>query len=102
MYYNNIVKRNPESQKDTESIFLLKLMKIFAVALIASVILRFLPLQNFTVKQTARIKTGAQVLNIEYAKSNNEIIKGLSGRKELPGDSGMLFVFPADGNTIFG
>ena len=101
MYYNNIMKKNPVNRKDSESVFLLKLIKIFALALIAAVILRFLPIQNLGIKQTGRIKVGTQVLNIEYARTNKEVTKGLSGRKELPKDYGMLFVFPSDGTYYF-
>ena len=35
-----------------------------------------------------------QTIKLEIAKSQKEITKGLSGRKELKKDKGMLFIFP--------
>ena len=39
--------------------------------------------------------------NVEIAKTNEEQGKGLSGRKELSGDSGMLFIFKEPGKHSF-
>lgn len=95
------MKKSPLNRKDTESVFLLKLIKIFAIALIAAVILRFLPIQDLGARRMGKIKVGTQVLNIEYSQSNNEVTKGLSGRKNLLKDHGMFFIFPTDGNYYF-
>lgn len=87
--------------KDMEGIFLLKLIRIFVIALIAAVILRFLPIQGLEIERTGKIRVGTQVLTIEYATGDEKITKGLSGRKELPKGRGMFFVFPMDGNYSF-
>lgn len=40
---------------------------------------------------------GGVSLRIEYATTPEERERGLGGRSEIPGDYGMLFVFPKDG-----
>ena len=42
-----------------------------------------------------------KVLNVELATSPEELGRGLIGRKALPADSGMLFVYPADLGTRY-
>lgn len=101
MYYNGLMKKSPTKNKDQESAFLLKLIKIFAVAIIAAIALRFIPLPNLEFKHLGKIKVGSQVLVIEYAEGNEKIAKGLGGRNELAKDHGMFFVFPADGVHYF-
>jgi hypothetical protein len=95
------MKKSPMKTKDLEGFFLLKLIKIFVIAFVAAVILRFLPIQDLEIKHTGKIRVGTQVLTIEYASGNEKVAKGLSGRKELPKDHGMFFVFPTDGNYYF-
>jgi len=92
-----MVKKN----KDLESTFLLKLIKIFAMALVVAIILKFLPLGDLEVKHTGKIRVGTQVLAVEYVSGSVRVSKGLSGRKELPKDRGMFFTFPTDGNYSF-
>jgi uncharacterized membrane protein (UPF0127 family) len=47
-----------------------------------------------TTNKLTTIKIGDLTLNVEVAQTENERIKGLSGREKLAEGSGMLFVFP--------
>jgi uncharacterized membrane protein (UPF0127 family) len=94
-------KKTISKENGSESAFLLKLMKIFAVALVVAIVLKFLPIQDWEFRKMGKIKIGTQVLIIEYASGSQQVTKGLSGRKELPKDQGMFFTFPTDGNYGF-
>lgn len=48
-----------------------------------------------------QIKVNQTVINIEVADEPNERARGLAGRDSLTADSGMLFVFPAEGKHRF-
>jgi uncharacterized membrane protein (UPF0127 family) len=52
-------------------------------------------------QQTAEIitKNGIRVITVEVVRSDEQLVKGLSGRKELPAGSGMLFDFPGEMNA---
>ena len=45
-------------------------------------------------KNISTIKINNQIFQVELAKTPEEHFQGLSGRKNLAEDSGMLFVFP--------
>lgn len=51
------------------------------------------------VEQTIKIEE--VVINIEVAKTKEELEKGLSGKESLPENSGMLFVFPIANKYTF-
>ena len=42
-----------------------------------------------------------QILKVEVATSPEDLGRGLTGRKSLPPDSGMLFVYPGDMRTRY-
>jgi uncharacterized membrane protein (UPF0127 family) len=42
-----------------------------------------------------------KVLNVEVAASPEELTRGLMGRKSLPPDSGMLFVYKGDLTSVY-
>lgn len=44
---------------------------------------------------------GGGELTVELARTGQDRNRGLMGREELPGDRGMLFVFPADTQAAF-
>jgi len=94
-------KKVKNKNDSSESTFLLNLIKIFAVALVVALILKFLPLGNLEIKRTGKIRIGTQILTVEYVSGSVQTSKGLSGRKELPKDRGMFFTFPIDGNYGF-
>ncbi len=48
-----------------------------------------------------KISIKNKVYKVEIADNDNLRIKGLSGRKALAEDSGMLFIFPTDGTYRF-
>ncbi len=43
------------------------------------------------------IKVKNRVMQVEIARTPSELSRGLMNRESLPGDSGMLFVFPDNG-----
>lgn len=47
------------------------------------------------------IKIGRCLLKIKYAHTHEEQLKGLGGRKSLPKDEGLLFVFVSQGKQCF-
>lgn len=96
MYYNTLMKNN-----DLDSTFLIKLLKIFGAALVFALILRILPMENLEISHKGKMRVGTQVLDINYATTEKQISKGLSGKKEIAKNYGMLFVFPSDGNYSF-
>jgi len=49
------------------------------------------------VRQPATGEFGGVSLRVEYATTEAEQERGLAGRNNIPGDYGMLFVFPSDG-----
>lgn len=51
--------------------------------------------------QTAQVKIGENVFNVEIAKSIRELSKGLAGHAPLLDDQGMLFVFSWRGTQNF-
>lgn len=81
-----------------------KYYKILIVALLISIIAIFLFLfghkpvlapENFNDYKTEEIKIGDKIINVEIADTVEKRSKGLSGRKSMPENQGMLFVFPA-------
>lgn len=66
------------------------------VALFLISIIIYQQYQKITEENTVRIFTGAGLIkiNIEYAKTPEELKKGLMNRSTLEKSSGMLFVFP--------
>lgn len=48
-----------------------------------------------------RLHIGQTVLNVEIADTETKRSQGLSGRENLPDNTGMLFIFPASGNFSF-
>lgn len=82
------------------------LIIILIVMLVSTTILAVLNLpekiqQKNTNKKTATIIVGNKTITAEIAKTEKEITKGLSGRKSLAKDKGMLFVFPDIGLYTF-
>lgn len=51
--------------------------------------------ENFNIDKMEEIKIGGKIIRVEIADSAEKQIRGLSGRRSLPDDQGMLFVFPA-------
>jgi uncharacterized protein len=47
------------------------------------------------------LKVGSHRFSLEVATTDQEQRKGLSGRRSLPGDQGMLFVFQDEGEHCF-
>jgi uncharacterized protein len=52
------------------------------------------------VNTTVKLPNG-KAINAEVAKSAEELGRGLLGRKSLPADTGMLFVYPTDIGTKY-
>ena len=50
------------------------------------------PLKN--IKKTTKVKINSSVIEVELADTKDKIQKGLSGRKKICPDCGMLFIFP--------
>lgn len=50
---------------------------------------------------TKKISINRAEIKVELADTNAKRTQGLSGRKKLPPDSGMLFIFPAKGLYSF-
>lgn len=48
-------------------------------------------------RQDGKIRIGQKVVNVQIVKSNTEQVQGLSGRRCLGADQGMLFVFDKPG-----
>lgn len=74
---------------------MLSLKQIVVIAIIAVFIGvgGFLKIREFFLP-TASIKIAGQILEVELAQTPFAWEKGLSGRKKLASDRGMLFVFP--------
>ncbi len=49
----------------------------------------------------ARIRIGHAELTVEVARDAASRARGLSGRDALPGDAGMIFIFPSGGERTF-
>lgn len=60
-----------------------------------------LKLQMSWQKSQAVLKINDQLIQVEVAKTDEEITKGLSGRGKLEENQGMLFVFNKAGNYPF-
>ncbi len=43
---------------------------------------------------TAKVQLGSQTVNLEVARTSQEMMIGLMGRKDIPADRGMLFMLP--------
>ena len=50
---------------------------------------------------TTKIKLGGQIITAEVVQTPKQWRQGLSGRKSLEDDKGMLFVFPQEGHFSF-
>lgn len=99
MYYNTVMsnkvkaENNPQKLSPSESRLLEKLLKIFIGAFVVALILRMFPMGNLELPIYKKVKIGGNEIKAEVAVSDEKRAKGLSGRKELPKESGMLFVF---------
>ncbi|MBS3820348.1 MAG: hypothetical protein GVY16_06910 [Planctomycetes bacterium] len=51
--------------------------------------------------KSAEVRIGGRVWTVELAMTNASRDRGLSGRRELPADRGMLFVFPREKTLNF-
>lgn len=63
---------------------------------------KYWPKMNTSLQNNLKsVSFGKTLLQVEIAVSNAEITRGLSGRKELPESSGMLFEFNSPGYYSF-
>ena len=69
----------------------------FGIALAALLGLSFYRTEPQKIGLYARGEFGGVSLRIEFATTTATREKGLGGRQSIPGDYGMLFVFPSDG-----
>ena len=69
------------------------LIGIFLILLIGV----FLSLTYFSGREVVTVQIGDTVVHTEVVTELEDRIRGLSGRKSLAEDTGMLFVFPEDG-----
>ena len=84
-----------------------KLVIVYVVLIIVVILLAvfkigggLLPaLPNFGTKSKAVINK--ESINLIVVKAPNDLKKGLSGRKDIPQDQGMLFIFPTKGKYSF-
>lgn len=72
---------------------------IFVVMVLATVVLRIF--QFFKTHEKTIVIINGQEILVEVAKTPNELAKGLSGRKNLAKNKGMLFVFDRPDKLIF-
>lgn len=75
--------------------FLLVILMFFAAALVALV------MQKPSLEDTRTISLGGAALQVEIADTRAERSQGLSGRKELGENKGMLFVLETEGQPAF-
>ena len=57
--------------------------------------------QNLPAENIKYVKIGGQVIKVDLALTPTEQEKGLSGRKSLAEDAGMLFIFPKPSRNYF-
>ncbi len=57
--------------------------------------------QNKDISEVKQLQIGDKTINLELSITTEEKAQGLSGRKNLPADTGMLFVFEKEGNYHF-
>lgn len=81
----------------TENKMLVKLLKIFVGAFVLALILKLLPLDNLEITQFKKLRVAGKEVKAELSVSSKKLAKGLSGRKEMARDTGMLFVFEKEG-----
>lgn len=79
----------------------IKLIKFvfFGIIFVAGVV--FLANGFFENSRRQKLIVGGEVFVVEVARSKNEREKGLSGKRELCSDCGMLFEFPKPGKYGF-
>jgi uncharacterized membrane protein (UPF0127 family) len=59
------------------------------------------PPPTYPARVTIHSKTGASVFDVELALDEPSQERGLMFRKQVPSDTGMLFVFPSESHHIF-
>lgn len=76
-----------------------KIVILFIIIFVVFAVIIFFQLNNksinnfFSSSVTSRVTINSSTFRVELAKTTEEQIRGLSGRKSLAKDSGMLFVF---------
>ncbi|MHB1770106.1 MAG: DUF192 domain-containing protein [Minisyncoccota bacterium] len=76
--------------------FLYRSLLFLVVGLAALLVLAFYRTQPQNIERYARAEFGGVSLRIEFATTTAAREKGLGGRKSIPSDYGMLFLFPKD------
>jgi len=74
----------------------------FLILVLTSIVV-YSEYQKITDKNSITIFTGAGPvkINVEFAKTPEELQKGLMNRPSLPKNSGLLFIFPDETNRSF-
>ena len=82
-----------------------KLIIVYVVLIVAVILLAVFKaggkIPSFSFFQKSEASVNGKTLNLQLAKSDSERKKGLSGKKGLGDNEGMLFVFPNKGNYPF-
>ena len=74
-------------------------MKSFIIGFL--ILIALLGFLNLVKNKTEKIKVGETTINVEVADTVKKQLTGLSYRKSLPKDNGMLFVFPEEARYGF-
>ncbi len=81
--------------------FLYRSLLFLGVGLTALLVLTSYRTQPQKIERYARAEFGGVSLRIEFATTTAARARGLGGRKSIPSDYGMLFIFSRDGHYGF-
>lgn len=77
------------------------LLKFFCAVFAIALLMRIIPLLIGQIQKKGMLEIAGQKMEIIYANTKARREKGLSGVKQMNNNSGMLFVFPEEGNFSF-
>lgn len=84
-----------------ESVYFRKMSIIFAGFLAIAIVFTFLPKDTINFNARTKVRVGGVAMKVELADTPEKQTTGLSDRKSLKSDTGMLFIFPEEGFTNF-
>ena len=84
-----------------------KIVALFGIIFLVFAIVVFFQINAKTISTllhhstTSKVSINSVTFNVELAKTQEELMKGLSGRNSLPQDQGMLFIFEKPSSYSF-